>query len=153
MSRSSSSSRSVDHAVIFLTIQHSVCTAAAQMLSTCAATERVGHPEHQCRPSWTFSHWQSLSVLNLDACRSKVLLHHTIWALSLNRHYSNLCDGAVLAQGSVTCSRQRTTHATHLITTPSWIASATNVPTAWDGAVVCRALRHCQHHSPTIPTS
>lgn len=39
-------------------------------------------------------------------------------------------------QGSVACGGQRTTYATHITTTKSWMASPTNIPTAWDGAVV-----------------
>lgn len=39
-------------------------------------------------------------------------------------------------QGAVACNVQRTTYATHITTTPQWMASATTIPTAWDGAVV-----------------
>jgi hypothetical protein len=42
----------------------------------------------------------------------------------------------VSLQGAVACNVQRTTYAIKITSTPSWVASATTIPTAWDGAVV-----------------
>lgn len=42
----------------------------------------------------------------------------------------------VYCTGAVTCNVQRTTYATKITTTPSWVASVTTIPTAWDGAVI-----------------
>jgi len=71
-------------------------------------------------------------------CQATLLVQLAVWI----NHNMVLC---VTVQGATTCGGARTTYATHLTTTASWMASVTTVPTAWDGAVV----RHLLNNVPT----
>lgn len=58
------------------------------------------------------------------------------WHVIMARCHNSMPSSAHALQGSVACNVQRTTYATKITTTPSWVTSVTTVPTAWDGAVV-----------------